>query len=114
MKKEIADKWIAALESGQYEQAQNFLYDGKGYCCLGVLCKIIGRNFKPTDGITNHYAVEGTTNDSFLPSSVVFEVGMRSSSGEVRKQNTSLAAMNDGNRSFFDIANVIRENWADL
>lgn len=35
-------KWIEALRSGDYEQARGTLYDGEGYCCLGVLCKVAG------------------------------------------------------------------------
>lgn len=33
-------KWITALQSGKYNQAQGILYDGKGYCCLGVADKV--------------------------------------------------------------------------
>jgi hypothetical protein len=34
-------KWIAALRSGKYPQTQNRLQDKKGYCCLGVACKVL-------------------------------------------------------------------------
>ena len=41
MPKEIKDKWIAALRSGEYKQAKHVMFDkvidGGGYCCLGVL-----------------------------------------------------------------------------
>jgi hypothetical protein len=46
MKKELKDKWVAALRSGEYEQTRNgllkeILPNGKiAYCCLGVLAKI--------------------------------------------------------------------------
>jgi hypothetical protein len=40
MKARIKEMWLAALRSGQYKQAQNTLSDGKGFCCLGVLCNI--------------------------------------------------------------------------
>lgn len=46
--KEFAEKWIAALESGDYQQGKNFLmsYSMNGgepkYCCLGVACHVIG------------------------------------------------------------------------
>lgn len=41
MKAEVKSKWVAALRSGDYEQAQAVLrsYDDK-YCCLGVLCDV--------------------------------------------------------------------------
>jgi hypothetical protein len=51
MNPEIKSKWIAALRSGQYEQArgglQRILYRDNetghidcGFCCLGVLCDL--------------------------------------------------------------------------
>jgi hypothetical protein len=40
MDKQIKTKWLKALRSGRYKQTQNNLYDGKGYCCLGVLAKV--------------------------------------------------------------------------
>lgn len=36
----IRDRWTAALRSGEYGQARHALYDGEGYCCLGVLCEL--------------------------------------------------------------------------
>lgn len=38
-KKNIA-KWVAALRSGEYEQASGSLETFKGFCCLGVACKL--------------------------------------------------------------------------
>lgn len=40
MKKEILERWIAALRSGEYKQGRQQLYNGDGYCCLGVLCEL--------------------------------------------------------------------------
>lgn len=40
MKAEIAEKWINALESGEYKQTKGKLQDQNGYCCLGVLCDL--------------------------------------------------------------------------
>lgn len=40
MKRDIKDRWVAALESGEYSQATGALTDGQGFCCLGVLCEI--------------------------------------------------------------------------
>lgn len=41
MKKELKDKWIAALRSGEYRQGKSKLKtDSGGYCCLGVLADI--------------------------------------------------------------------------
>lgn len=41
MKKEIADKWVAALRSGNYKQTTGMLNrNNESFCCLGVLCEI--------------------------------------------------------------------------
>lgn len=34
---EIKEKWITALESGEYPQTRSCLNDKNGFCCLGVL-----------------------------------------------------------------------------
>lgn len=49
MNQEIKERWLTALRSGEYEQAEGYLnisaknesdneYDG--FCCLGVLCEL--------------------------------------------------------------------------
>lgn len=40
MKQEIKERWIEKLESGDYPQTTGELFDGHGYCCLGVLCEV--------------------------------------------------------------------------
>lgn len=42
MDKELKAKWVEALRSGRYQQAREVLYDGNGYCCLGVLLCVWG------------------------------------------------------------------------
>jgi hypothetical protein len=44
--KEFAEKWIAALRSGQYKQTTDRLKakDECAYCCIGVACVIQGYN----------------------------------------------------------------------
>lgn len=45
--KAVKREWVSALRSGKYRQIDNQLTDGaNGYCCLGVLCKVLGK----TDG----------------------------------------------------------------
>ncbi len=41
--------WIAALRSGEFKQGHLRLGDKRGYCCLGVLCKVAGYKFKSND-----------------------------------------------------------------
>jgi hypothetical protein len=46
MKPEFKAKWLADLRSGNYKQTKSVLYDGAGYCCLGVLCASVGALFE--------------------------------------------------------------------
>jgi hypothetical protein len=44
MNPEIKQKWIAALESGEYRQGENYLQNKDNcFCCLGVLCDIYAK-----------------------------------------------------------------------
>lgn len=40
MNQEVKQKWIAALRSGEYDQAYSQLKLKDAYCCLGVLCEL--------------------------------------------------------------------------
>lgn len=37
---EYMTEWVTALRSGKYKQIDGMLYNGYGFCCLGVLCEI--------------------------------------------------------------------------
>lgn len=42
MPKEIGEKWLAALRSGEYTQGSSLLKTAEGnYCCLGVLQMVV-------------------------------------------------------------------------
>lgn len=45
--------WIRALDSGEYDQTKDMLQDKRGYCCLGLGCKVLIPKKKLTmrDGI---------------------------------------------------------------
>ena len=104
MKKDIADKWVAALRSGEYKQAYGRLKKGDAYCCLGVLCDVLGREFSNGE-------CEGI--GAYLPESVVKEAGMSSRNG-LLFATKSLADMNDNGMSFNFIADVIENYWEEL
>lgn len=38
----VKREWLKALRSGKYKQTTGELFDGKGFCCLGLLCKVNG------------------------------------------------------------------------
>ena len=41
LNKKQFNKWVKALRSGEFKQTQYSLQDEKGYCCLGVACKVL-------------------------------------------------------------------------
>lgn len=48
MDKNIKEKWVAALRSGEYKQANGVLRDEwGGFCCLGVLCDLADKEGLP-------------------------------------------------------------------
>ena len=46
---ENREKWAKALESGEYQQCQYTMFDGKGHCCLGVAAVVL-LNETPRNG----------------------------------------------------------------
>lgn len=40
--KRFKDKWVKMLRSGKYQQTKKNLFDGEGYCCLGISCLAAG------------------------------------------------------------------------
>lgn len=44
LNKEIKDRWISALNSGDYKQGSVYLNGPNGYCCLGVLCDLAAKD----------------------------------------------------------------------
>jgi hypothetical protein len=115
MKTEIRDRWITALESGEYTQTTGRLrIEGDKFCCLGVLCMLVApeRFVRLTD---TEYCIPpiGDSTDetvsAMLPDSILEMVGL--SKGEQRelwRRNDGLT----GNRrhTFPEIAQYIREN----
>ncbi len=51
MDAKLKNDWVAALRSGDYMQGQKKLYDpdSGSYCCLGVLCAVMGGTFNPAN-----------------------------------------------------------------
>ena len=96
-------KWIEALRSGDYEQCTDRLFDGKGYCCLGVAAVVCGGSSAPTGIAAPNYAVEG--------------LALRSSDGELTGRlhigpvtSRYLADANDAGATFSEIADFIEAN----
>lgn len=133
MKKEVADLWIAALESGEYAQAIGTLQQTedtrlgdkvypKGFCCLGVLCEVAIKNGfhveKMSEGGLKKVAYDGAYD--YLPNTVREWAGMKSTSGEFSieddpdRDSAELIDLNDNGKTFKEIAQIIRDNWEKL
>lgn len=114
-----AKKWVEALRSGEYKQAQRYMgviKDGeKSYCCLGVACDLYiksgGRGVTEDTLMREEGAVEAITfnalTGSRMPGAVVEWLGM------YHCQQSYLAQLNDSGHSFDSIASYI-ETRTDL
>lgn len=111
MKKSIAMKWVAALRSGEYKQTKWVLKNAEGYCCLGVLCKVMGKRFTPSTSGNGMKACLGKI--AVLPSKVVEESGMRTCEGYLNTEQ-SLVDLNDSGETFSEIADIIEKEWKKL
>lgn len=113
---EFIEKWLEALESGEYKQAKDQLRRtvGKGYeyCCLGVACQVareIGVR-KISDDVLR--------NELILPKSMQRLIGIDDSGDFVDAVEyrghaySNLTQLNDSGVKFKTIARIIREQMA--
>lgn len=97
MNAELKAKWVAALRSGEYQQIKGKLHDGKGYCCMGVLHRLVtGRAPKSYWGLE---AYDGSLD-------LDFDECERPESTRV-DGDTTLMHMNDQGKSFAEIADYV-------
>lgn len=102
MKKSVMRKWVKALRSGKYKQAQGALQTRDGYCCLGVLCDISKISY-----FTAGYYLK---DHEFPPAEVQEYAGLQTKNGYFTKSNgntETLSVLNDGGHSFKYIARII-------
>lgn len=105
--RDFAEKWIAALRSGKYNQTRGSLRDQFGYCCLGVACVINGISDDDID--LEGFIIDahiGDDNTEKMPEQLI---GM-----DENELVSELTAMNDRDSedaySFPEIADWIEEN----
>lgn len=124
MKKENADKWVAALRSGIYKQGTGVLKNDKNcFCCLGVLLDING--IKPDSDKLKDHELNGESVGCYVYDSVVDMISpalqracdIKTDFGKYISKagiSTSLAVINDEDYSFEHIANVIEEHYDQI
>ena len=101
MKKELKQKWIVALRSGEYKQVPSALElreDDKiiGNCCLGVLCRVADTQ------IINDRIQPDESGDDMLSSETIEKVGISQT-----EQNVLIEMNDDLGNSFSEIADWI-------
>ena len=128
MNKDIAEKWVSALRSGEYAQGVSALCMFNKHCCLGVLCEVYkketgdGQWTEATGTPDSHpYALMFTTikgDDTQLPPKAVYNwAGMNDSNPVVRYGGllTHFTALNDKSLLTFDeIAEIIEKSYESL
>lgn len=90
MDQELKSKWIAALRSGKFKQGEGALCRDGAYCCLGVLCEVAGRDDDWREWSLNPF--------------------MNGAYGMSYEEAAEYANMNDGGKSFAEIADHIGAN----
>lgn len=103
----LAQKWVEALRSGRFAQGRCALNTGNRFCCLGVACELFvpeSQKLKTVDGVgyINRFGK--------LPDPLVQALGLRTNGGAFESQRfgrTSLVNLNDGGRTFAEIADII-------
>lgn len=116
MKKEIMEKWVAALRSGEYKQTTGELKNFVGHCCLGVLCELaVEEDIVSYDPYFRSF--EGTK--STLPRKVLSWANLKWSNPTIPETdhegfNISLAELNDTGSSFEKIADIIEKYYKEL
>ena len=135
MRKDIADRLVAALRSGEYKQGQGRLCraiaDGsRSFCCLGVLTDLAVKEGVLPDGKRaelDPYALKygKCAASAYLPSEVQEWAGMQSIGGRLPKAVHAwddegkatleeLAHFNDAGYTFEQTADIIEKNWEAL
>lgn len=104
-----AKKWVAALRSGEYEQATGQLRRGGRFCCLGVACEVFILEGGDLERIGNCYGNVST----ILPLVVQQWLGIHEANGQWNlgtpdlRETRALSAANDNGATFDEIATLI-------
>jgi len=112
MNPQIKQKWVDALRSGDYQQTKGRLHNEYGFCCLGVLCDLYGKEnnveWEPSTHYKNAYMFQDTV--AVLPLSVMEWVGVGEDNPPVNGGPFTLAELNDRGFTFNEIADLIEEH----
>lgn len=115
MNPEIKAKWVAALRSGDYDQARDYLHriDGS-MCCLGVLCDIHAKEVGEEWHLVKHEGCNYYLDRDTLPPTEVADwadLPMLDNGPIVTigDRTSAIAILNDGGATFKELADAIEE-----
>lgn len=113
MNKELKQKWLAALRSGEYKQGEGKLYNplDNSYCCLGVLCDLVRDPKEDWQKCENQYMI--TINDIEIGQNgwaMSFGDGPIPDGFPLAWHQKRIAVRNDDGQTFEQIADWIDEN----
>lgn len=110
--KKFKADWLKALRSGKYKQttAGNLL-DEQGYCCLGlagVVCEVGKKHLRNRGFLTMVKHIKNTDKRNIAFNKIRTRIPKALRDDE--DLQTDLATMNDGGKSFKEIAKYIQKN----
>ena len=110
MNPQIKQKWLSALRSGDYQKTQCYLRTDDGFCCIGVLCDLYGKeNNVEWNLVNNGHNYEFQDRESYLPSSVKKWADLEYCNPHVNDGESTLVSLNDTGCTFEQIADVIEK-----
>lgn len=94
----LKSKWVKALRSGNYKQTKGKLKSRNGgFCCIGVICDILGRRWEWKDG-------------DYVGNNIIVNEETKDFAGDIWGDVLQpLVQMNDDGKSFSEIADYIEE-----
>ena len=113
MDKHIKKRWLEALRSDRYSQCTERLTNGKGFCCLGVLCNLhaleTGNTWSERFRNKNRNGIHYLNVNGTLPSVVVTWAKLDSDDPIPKNRYSieSLSELNDCGMTFKQIADII-------
>ena len=116
MKKSDVKRWVKALRSGEYAQAQDYLcevdeIDGTtAYCCLGVACDLFVNDYWSQSPHCSNWSIGGFKKWEDVDTTVLPSLGMMKSMGLDPTYAKALADLNDAGWSFKKIAEKIERD----
>jgi hypothetical protein len=110
MNKENMRKWVDALRSGKYEQANENLREAGHFCALGVACDISGLG--EWDDNDYYFIDDEHKSDEELPPPVQEWLGLTDNPlVDLPADGRNIAELNDDGYKFEEIADIIEKEF---